>query len=38
MNPAGILVILIGGLLILLGVRGTYKNVIEALKGPGPTK
>lgn len=31
-NPGGVVLILLGGLLVLLGVRGTYKNVIEGLK------
>lgn len=34
MNPVGFVVIALGGLLILLGVRGTYVNVIESVKAP----
>ena len=32
MNFQGMVLVLLGGLLVLLGVRGTYRNVVEAIK------
>jgi hypothetical protein len=32
MDPRGLVVILLGSFLIWIGVRGTYKQVWEALK------
>lgn len=36
MNPWGFVVIGLGVLLVIMGVKGTYENVANALKSTGP--